>query len=50
MQTTLVFIILIATVAYASMRIISVLKGNTDPCKGCELKKNCQKFGQSKEK
>lgn len=50
MQTTLVFIIIIAAVAYASVRIISVLKGHTDPCKDCELKKNCQKFGRSKEK
>ncbi|MDE6647705.1 MAG: hypothetical protein K2K03_07755 [Prevotella sp.] len=50
MQTTLVFIILIAAVAYASVRIVSVLKGTTDPCKDCELKKNCQKFGHSKEK
>lgn len=50
MQTTLVFIIIIIAVAYVSVRIISVLKGHTDPCKDCELKKNCQKFGRSKEK
>ena len=48
MQTILVTIVLIVAVGYASLRIFRIVKGTADPCDGCELKKNCKKFGQSR--
>ena len=48
MQTLLVILVLVVAVGYASLRIFRMIKGTTDPCDGCELKKNCKKFGQSR--
>lgn len=48
MQTILVILVLSLAVCYASLRIFRVVKGTADPCEGCELKKNCKKFGQSR--
>ena len=50
MQITITVIVLLGALSYAAWRIYGVLKDNANPCSGCELKKNCQKFGQSKEK
>jgi hypothetical protein len=48
MQLFLTAVILILALTYASWRIYDAFRANGDPCKGCELKKNCKKFGQSK--
>ena len=48
MQYFLTAIILLAALIYAFWRVYDAFRGNGDPCKGCELKKNCKKFGQSK--
>ena len=50
MQDIITFIVVAAAVLYTSWRIYTTLRGESDPCDGCELKKNCRKFGQSKEK
>ena len=49
-QFVAVVLILLVAVIYASWRIYRALRSDSDPCSGCELKKNCQKFGQSKKK
>jgi hypothetical protein len=41
-------VILLLAVVYAFRRTAKVLRGDSSPCTGCELKKNCKKFGQSK--
>jgi hypothetical protein len=50
MQFWATVIIVFLAMGYASWRIYEALKPDGDPCKGCQLKKNCQKFGHSKEK
>ena len=50
MQITITVIVLLGALSYAAWRIYMTLKSDGDPCSGCKLKKNCQKFGQSKEK
>jgi len=42
--------VVLMAMAWASWRVYRLLNGQNDPCEGCELKKNCQKFGGSKEK
>jgi hypothetical protein len=46
----LVIAIVTGAVCYAVWHIYEVLKPDGDPCRNCELKKNCKKFCQSKEK
>ena len=46
MQTFLTTIILLGALGYASWRIFETFRSDGDPCKGCELRKNCQKNGQ----
>jgi len=48
MQNYFVFAIIVLAVIYAGLRIYEGVKPGGDPCKGCELKKTCKKFGQSK--
>ena len=48
MQLILTAIILFLALGYAFWRIYDAFRADGDPCKGCELKKNCKKFGQSK--
>ena len=48
MQTILVILVLFLAVGYVFLRIFRIVKGTADPCEGCELKKNCKKFGQSR--
>ena len=50
MQQTLVILILLGCLCYAAWRVWQVLKQKNDPCCGCELKKNCKKFCDLKEK
>jgi hypothetical protein len=51
MDVELLGVILIVggAVAYAAVRIFRSFQGADDPCSGCEMKKNCKKFGRSKE-
>ena len=48
MQTILVILFFFLAVGYVFLRIFRIVKGTADPCEGCELKKNCKKFGQSR--
>ena len=48
MQVFLTAIIVLGALGYASWRIYDAFRADGDPCKGCEMKKNCKKFGQSK--
>ena len=48
MQSIITVIILIVAFGYASWRIYDAMRDGSDPCKDCDLKKNCKKFGQSK--
>ena len=50
MQLTVVILVVACALAYAAWHIYRVLRGDANPCCNCKLKKNCQKFGQSKEK
>jgi hypothetical protein len=50
MQIIVVISVVACALSYAAWRIFRALKSDGDPCSCCELKKNCQKFGQSKEK
>ena len=50
MQAFVTSIIVLAALSYATWRVYRLLKGDSDPCQGCELKKNCKKFGRYKEK
>jgi len=43
-------IIIVAAAGYALWRLFQAFRGKGDPCQCCDLKKNCQKFCQSKEK
>ena len=47
MQIYIVILILAAAIAYAAWTIARAIR-QKDPCCGCESKKNCQKFCQSK--
>ena len=49
-QFYFVIVIILMAIGYAGWRIFEVLKPGGDPCQNCEMKKNCKKFGQSKEK
>ena len=49
-QYVLVSVIVIVALTYATKRVSDALKGKNDPCEGCQMKKNCQKFCQYKEK
>jgi len=49
MQLFLTAIMLILALGYASWRIYDALRANGNPCKDCELKKNCKKFGDIKD-
>jgi hypothetical protein len=49
-QTILTAIVLLLALSFAVWRIFRAFRGDSDPCSCCELKKNCKKFGQSKEK
>ena len=48
MQIVLSIIVVLGAVGYASWRVYQVFRKNGDPCCGCEMKKNCKKFGSSK--
>ena len=48
MQITITTIVILAALGYAAWRVYQALNTNGDPCYGCGLKKNCQKFGSSK--
>ncbi len=50
LQIILTATILIAAVVYAAWRVYQALRKDGDPCSGCELKKNCKKFGSIREK
>jgi len=50
MQIIITAIVIFCALAYAAWRIYRALRSDADPCSGCELKKNCEKFGQSKKK
>ncbi len=50
MQIIVVKIIVTAAIAFAAWRMYDTLRHRDDPCRHCELKKNCKKFCQSKEK
>jgi len=47
-QLFVTFLVLLVAVNYAAWRIYMVLKCRKTGCDGCELKKNCQKFGSYK--
>ena len=49
-ELVIVIVVLIGAVSYTAWRFYQVLKAKESPCEHCELKKNCKKFGQSKEK
>jgi hypothetical protein len=49
-QFYITFCAIFLAIGYAVWRIYRVVRGDADPCSDCELKKNCKKFGQSKEK
>jgi len=50
MQTIATFIVLAGAILYVVWRLSRLFCGKEDPCEGCDLKKNCRKFGQYKEK
>jgi hypothetical protein len=45
MQAVITSIVIICALIYAFWRIYEAFRDGGDPCKGCELKKNCKKFG-----
>jgi len=49
MQWLLTILAVSGAAAYAFRRIRKTMKQGDSPCLGCQMKKNCQKFGQSKE-
>ncbi len=50
LQIIMTVIILFAAAGYAAWRVYQALRKDGDPCSGCELKKNCKKFGNIREK
>ena len=49
-EMIIVWAVLLIAVGYTGWSIWRVLSGRNDPCRGCELKKNCKKFCDYKEK
>lgn len=47
MQIILSIIIVLGAVGYAAWRLYNNLRDGGDPCKDCELRKNCQKNSQN---
>ena len=45
MQIMITIIVIIGALCHAFLRIYKAFCDGGDPCKGCELKKNCKKFG-----
>ena len=45
MQAVITSIVIICALIYAFWRIYEAFRNGGDPCKECELKKNCKKFG-----
>ena len=50
MQIILTILMIMGAVGYAAWRCYDALREGGDPCKDCELKKNCKKFCQNKKK
>jgi len=50
MQLALVLLVLLVCIVYVAWRLWQVVKNKKDPCCDCELKKNCKKFCDLKEK
>ena len=50
MQIVITGIVLLGAAGYAGWRLYKTFRSQGDPCYGCEMKKNCQKFGRSAEK
>ena len=48
MQAFITFLIVFGAVIYASWRVYGGFRNDEEPCKGCEMKKNCKKFGSIK--
>jgi len=48
MQIYATILILAAAIAYAAWRFYNTFRKGGDPCAGCDMKKKCKKFGQSK--
>ena len=48
MQIVITFIVLLGAIGYAFWRIYEAFRNDEGPCKDCELKKNCKKFGSIK--
>ena len=49
-QLYITVVVIVGAVGYALWRIYNSLHNDKDPCCGCEMKKKCKKFCQSKEK
>jgi hypothetical protein len=49
MQFLLTAVILFCALCYAFWRIYDAFRNSEGPCKDCELKKNCKKFGDIKD-
>ena len=49
LQFFITFLVLFGASGYASWRVYEAFRNGEAPCKGCELKKNCKKFGSIKE-
>jgi hypothetical protein len=50
MQVVITGMILLGAAGYAGWRVFQTFRSQGDACCGCEMKKNCQKFGCSAEK
>jgi hypothetical protein len=48
LQILLTALVLVAALGFAGRYVWRTFRGQNDPCNGCELKKNCKKFGRSK--
>ena len=48
MQTIITAIIILGALVYAAWRVYDAIRDGGNPCRGCELKKNCKKFGSIK--
>ena len=49
MQYILTAIIILGAVGYTAWRCYDNFREGGDPCRDCELKKNCKKFGSVKD-
>jgi hypothetical protein len=45
-QILITVIIIFAALGYAAWRVYDAFRAGGDPCKDCDLKKNCKKFGK----